>query len=165
MSSLIPLSGEGILQEHIQRRNTHLCSVFFHSFRCVNPPSPPRKSAGSSKPQGSSVRLSASLFLREAAPQCDPCGSVRGGSYQVKSPRSQQELCAIYPLPPPPPPPPAHRAHRRPMRHSRHALLTHASQNFSTQRLGCPGNPDLRNECLNKEKEKRKKETAGTRLF
>lgn len=28
LSSLVPLSGEGILQEHVEPRNTHLCSVF-----------------------------------------------------------------------------------------------------------------------------------------
>lgn len=146
MSSLIPLSGEGILLEHVQRRNTHFCSVFFHCFRCVKQP---RKSAEIIKTAGV-VRSSPCVVLSPGS-----CPAVRSAwlrpRWLLSSKESPQPAGVMRGLPPPhpPPPPPAYRAVRRPMRHSRLAPLTHASQNFSTQRLGGPGSSDRRNKYLN----------------
>lgn len=106
LSSLVPLSGEGVLQEHVKPRNTHLCSVFFTLFGCVKSPG---KHRAAKKIKWIFVWISsvASVFLiqkekkkeRKEAVSVVVSASLCVGFYQLESPRIQQEL--MYDLPPP----------------------------------------------------------------
>lgn len=138
LSSLVPLSGEGILQEHVEPRNTHLCSVFSTLFAVRKNPLEKTGLPNLKKTKGGKeIEGIKKIFLlvlpRPPLRSCQCCSeciplswlvstgeSPQPAGVNVWSPSSFRSFNTDY---------------SRPMRHCPRALLHARVENFSRTRL------------------------------